>query len=146
MLRILPLLLFFLLPAIAVADSQPAMYTVHGKHNVIHLVGTVHMLQQADAVPNNINKAYGDSKQLLMEIDTSAMDASAIQEVMLTSGMLPEDETLESRVGSAVYGKVKNAAHNAGVDMTMLDRMRPSSKRFGTNPNLNPNENIIFYT
>ncbi len=118
-------LILILLSHVAAADSQPVTYTIQGKHNVLHLIGTVHLLQPSDSLPSNINRAYVDSKQLLMEIDTSAMDPMAIQETMLTSGMLPEDETLESKLDAATYNKLKSAAQTAGMDILMLEHMRP---------------------
>jgi len=118
-------MLLLLLTATVTVNAQPAMYTVQGKHNVLHLIGTVHMLQSTDALPENFSKAYADASQLLMEVDTSAMDPMALQELMLTAGMLPEDETLESYVGAATYIKVKSAAKEAGLGMDMLDHMRP---------------------
>ncbi len=114
-----------LLPLLASADSQPATYTVQGKHNVLHLVGTVHLLQQSDVLPASINRDYEDAKQLLLEIDTSSLDPMALQETMLTLGMLPEDETLETKLDAATYSKLKAAAQTAGMDMMMLDHMRP---------------------
>jgi uncharacterized protein YbaP (TraB family) len=114
-----------LLPFIALADSQPAMYTVHGKHNVVHLVGTVHLLQQNEPVPANISQAYADASQLLMEIDTSKADPMAIQELVIESGMLMPPMTLEQRIGAASYARVKSAAESAGLDVALFDQMRP---------------------
>jgi uncharacterized protein YbaP (TraB family) len=117
--------LLFLLPLLAHADSQPATYTVQGKHNVVHLVGTVHLLQDNEALPANITRSYADAKQLLLEIDTSSMDAMAVQETVMSLGMLSEEETLESKLDAATYNKLKAAAQTAGLDMMIVDHLRP---------------------
>src|SRR4051812_45252377 len=102
--------LLCLLPLLANAESQPATYTVQGKHNVLHLVGTVHLLQDNEVLPGNITRGYADAKQLLLEIDTSAMDPLAIQQTMLSLGMLDEDESLETKLDAVTYSKLKAAA------------------------------------
>ncbi|HVY24608.1 MAG TPA: TraB/GumN family protein [Steroidobacteraceae bacterium] len=121
------MLAFFLLltGAVTAVDAQPAIYTVQGRHNVLHLVGTVHLLQQSDVLPDNINHAYADSKQLLMEVDTSAMDPLAVQESMMSSGMLPDDKTLETELDAATYSRLKSVVEEAGLQMAMLNHMRP---------------------
>jgi len=111
--------------ATAWADSQPATYTVQGRHNVAHLVGTVHFLQNSESLPTNISNAYADSKQLLLEIDTSTTDSLSTQEMMLSMGSLPEDVTLADKLDKATYNKLKSAAENAGLEVMMLDHMRP---------------------
>jgi len=88
-------------------------------------VGTVHVLQNNEILPANVNKSYADSKQLLLEIDTSAMDPMGTQQIMLSLGMLPEDESLADKLDKATYSKLKQAAENAGLEVMMLDRMRP---------------------
>jgi uncharacterized protein YbaP (TraB family) len=98
---------------------------VQGKHNVVHLVGTVHLLQNSEAIPSNIIKAYSDSKELLLEIDTNAMDPMSTQQLMLSMGLLPEDVSLEDKLDKNTYSKLKQAAENAGLDIMMLQRMRP---------------------
>jgi uncharacterized protein YbaP (TraB family) len=122
---ILSTLLCLLLPLLANADSQPATYTVQGKHNVLHLVGTVHLLQDSEVLPSNITRGYADAKQLLLEIDTTAMDPMSTQQTMLSLGMLDEDESLETKLDAATYSKLKAAAQAAGLDMMIADHMRP---------------------
>jgi len=117
--------LLVLLPLLANADSQPATYTVQGKHNVLHLVGTVHLLQDSETLPASITRSYADAKRLLLEIDTSSMDPMEVQVTVMSLGMLPEDESLESRLDAATYNKLKTAAETAGLDMMIVDRLRP---------------------
>jgi len=123
--RLLLCSLCWLLVPSASADSRPATYTVQGKHNVIHLVGTVHLLQNSEALPANIAKAYADSEQLLLEIDTNAMDPLTTQQMMLSLGLQADEETLADKLDATIYSKLKAAAQNAGIDIMMLDHMRP---------------------
>lgn len=119
------LLTALLLPLVALAAPQPAMYTVHGKHNVLHLVGTVHLLQQNEPVPSNISNVYTNVSQLLMEIDTSTADPMAIQSLIIDSGVLSPPMNLQQRVGATTYARVKSAVETIGLDMALFDQMRP---------------------
>ena len=119
-------LLSSLLATIASADSsQPAIYTVHGKYNTMYLVGTIHLLQADESLPGNINHAYQDAKQLLMEVDTSELDPLSTQAAMMELGMLPEGKTLATELDATAYNKLQSTAKTMGVDIDMLASMRP---------------------
>jgi uncharacterized protein YbaP (TraB family) len=105
--------------------AEPAIWEVKGKHNTVFLVGTIHMLNGEAQLPANILRAYKDSKQLLMEIDMDDMDPMAAQASTLTLGMLPEGQTLSSRLDADTNKKLKATAAKLGLDAGMLESFQP---------------------
>lgn len=108
----------------ALADD-PAIWSVQGKHNTIHLVGTVHFLRPEDKLPGNIEAAYDRSEKLLMEIDMDDLDLGDVQQTMLQLGLLPPEDSLRKRLGEQAYAKLQQRAGKLGLDAAMLDRMQP---------------------
>lgn len=105
--------------------ADPAVWEVKGRYNTVYLVGTIHMLSNDEPLPGNILRAYRDSKRLLMEINTNDMDPLATQAATLTLGMLPEGQTLSSRLNADTNKKLKAAAGKLGLDAGMLESFQP---------------------
>jgi uncharacterized protein YbaP (TraB family) len=101
------------------------VWEVKGKHNTVYLIGTIHMLSSDEQLPGNILRAYRDSKKLLMEIDMDDMDPMSAQASTLTLGMLPEGQTLSSRLDADTNRKLKVAASKLGMDAAMLESFQP---------------------
>jgi len=59
-------------------DAGPlhALWEVHGKHNTVYLLGSIHVLRPSDyPLAPAVLKAYADSKSLVMEINLAEMDS-----------------------------------------------------------------------
>lgn len=116
----------FCFVGLAQADSaHPAIWTAQGKHNTVYLVGTMHYLHPEDALPDAITQVYARSKKLLMEIDLDDLSTAEAQQSMLQSGLLPDNETLEQRLGAHAYAELSKQATKLGVDTGLLSRFQP---------------------
>jgi uncharacterized protein YbaP (TraB family) len=100
------------------ADTPHCLWEIHGKHNTVYLLGSIHVLRPSDyPLAPAVLAAYADAKALLMEIDLSEMDTAEVQSEMLASAMLPEGKTLPDVLGAQRYARAAGLAHDVGVEL-----------------------------
>jgi uncharacterized protein len=109
------------------ADSTPhCLWELHGKHNTVYLLGSIHVLRPSDyPLAPAVLEAYARAQSLVMEIDLSATDSEAVQSEMLSSAMLPEGKSLPGILGSRRYGRAASLAHDVGVELSTFDQFAP---------------------
>lgn len=109
------------------ADSAlHCLWELHGKHNTVYLLGSIHVLRAQDyPLAPAVLKAYADSKSLLMEINLGDIDAADLQSEMLSSAMLPEGSNLAQILGPQRYAHAASLAHDVGVDLATFDQFAP---------------------
>jgi uncharacterized protein YbaP (TraB family) len=109
------------------ADStQHALWEVHGKHNTVYLLGSIHVLRPSDyPLAPAMMKAYGDAKALFMEVDLSQIDSVKMQTELLASARLPEGKTLQGIMGDQRYRHAQTLAQEIGVDIGIFDAFAP---------------------
>ncbi len=109
------------------ADSSlHALWELHGKHNTVYLLGSIHVLRPEDyPLAPAVLHAYADAKALLMEINLDEIDSAQVQGEMLSGAMLPEGKTLPQVLGPQRYAHAASLAHDAGVDLSMFDQFAP---------------------
>ena len=110
----------------AADDTRHTLWELHGKHNTVYLLGSIHVLRAADyplAAP--LLAAYADSKALVMELNLEDLDMSALQSEMLQSALLPEGRTLADVLGRDRYAHAAASARELGIDLANLDRFAP---------------------
>src|SRR5580698_1859276 len=103
-----------------------ALWELHGKHNTVYLMGSIHVLRPSDyPLAPAMLKAYGDAKALFMEIDLSEIDSPRMQIELLASARLPEGKTLPSIMGKQRYERAGALAREVGVDISIFDAFAP---------------------
>lgn len=105
--------------------AEPAIWQVKGKHNTIYVLGTIHLLPNDEPLPDNIDKAYREAEQLLMEIDMDDLDPFATQALMLKLGMQPAGQTLTKQLDTDTNRQLQNAAAGIGFDANVLTQFQP---------------------
>jgi uncharacterized protein len=112
---------------LARADSaRHILWQVHGKHNTVYLLGSIHVLRDKDyPLPQAITNAYAHAARLVMEIDLDDIDMGAMQTEMLGAAQLPEGETLTHVLGPARYARAQAAVTDLGLDIGMFDGFAP---------------------
>src|SRR5579871_4559219 len=95
-----------------------SLWEVHGKHNTVYLLGSIHVLRASDypLAPAVIN-AYGNAKALYMEVNMDELDGEAVRTEMLSSAMMPEDKQLPSVLGKERYTHAYSLAHSVGIEL-----------------------------
>jgi uncharacterized protein len=108
------------------AQAASPVWAIKGPHNTVYLAGSVHLLPSKDAaLPAGFERAYADSRRLVMELDLAKTDPLAIAAWLGQHGALPEGSTLKEVVGEARYTRLAAAAAGLGLPTQMLDSQAP---------------------
>jgi uncharacterized protein YbaP (TraB family) len=103
-----------------------SLWELHGKHNTVYLMGSIHVLRQSDyPLAPAMLEAYGNSKAVIMEVNLEEISSAQVQTEMLASAMLPDNKTLPDILGKTRYGRADALAHEVGVDLSMFDQFAP---------------------
>jgi uncharacterized protein YbaP (TraB family) len=111
----------------ALADgSLHALWEVHGKHNTVYILGSIHVLRPSDypLAPAMLN-AYSAAQIIYMEVNLQELDSQAVQAEMLSSAIMPEDKGLPAVLGKERYGRAYALAHEVGVELPSFDQFAP---------------------
>jgi uncharacterized protein YbaP (TraB family) len=123
--RLIAFLLALVVANLAFADEHHPLWMVHGKHNKVYLLGSIHLLPASEALPAVTEEAYRDAEKIVMEIDLDDLDPGAAQKLTMELGVFPPGQTLAAQLGPEAAAKVDADAKRLGVSMAMLDQFRP---------------------
>jgi uncharacterized protein YbaP (TraB family) len=103
-----------------------SLWELHGKHNTVYLLGSIHVLRHSDyPLAPVILQAYRDAKSVLMEVNLEEISSEQVQAEMLGSAVLPERKTLPDVLGRERYGRADALAHEVGVELSLFDQFAP---------------------
>src|SRR5450631_860634 len=121
------LLSSLLLCVAASADGAlHALWELHGKHNTVYLLGSIHVLRQSDyPLAPAVLHAYGDVDSIFMEVNLAELDAQRMQTELLASARLPEGKTLPGIMGDERYKRAQSLAREIGIDLGIFDAFAP---------------------
>jgi uncharacterized protein YbaP (TraB family) len=116
------------LPAAPIRAQAPRnfLWKVSTPTGALYLVGSIHLLTK-DYYPLNpsLDAAFKDADVLVEEADLAEMEAPATQFKLLTRGLLPANQTLDSVVSAATYGLVTKRVATLGIPLEPLRRFKP---------------------
>jgi uncharacterized protein YbaP (TraB family) len=103
-----------------------ALWELHGKHNTVYILGSIHVLRPTDypLAPAVLN-AYGNAKSIFMEVNLQEIDSQQIQMELLASARLPEGKTLPDIMGTQRYARAGALAREVGIDISIFDAFAP---------------------
>jgi uncharacterized protein YbaP (TraB family) len=108
------------------AEAASPVWAVRGAHNTVYLAGSIHMLPADDAaLPPGFERAYADSKKLVLEMDLAKLDPLEATAWMMDHGSLPAGTHLKDVLGEQRYQRVSAAAAGLGLPMSGLDTLAP---------------------
>jgi uncharacterized protein YbaP (TraB family) len=103
-----------------------SLWELHGKHNTVYLLGSIHVLRPSDYPLSPVMlEAYRDAKSVLMEVNLQEISSQQVQAEMLGSAVLPEGKTLTGVLGKERYGRADALAHAVGVELSLFDQFAP---------------------
>jgi uncharacterized protein len=112
--------------AAARADGLHPLWELHGKHNTVYLLGSIHVLRPSDyPLAPIVLRAYGSAKSVLMEINLAEADSAEMQAQLLASAQLPEGQSLKDIMGKERYERAQALARDVGVELSTFDRFKP---------------------
>lgn len=117
------LLLLALAGSVRAADA-PFLWEVQGPAATHYLAGSVHLLSQsAYPLPAALERAYVETRQLVLETDPGALAAPALQREMLDRGV--SSKGLRAEVGEPMYARVRKQATQLDVPESVCDAFKP---------------------
>jgi len=120
-------LCFLALGGAARADTAlHSLWELHGKHNTVYLLGSIHVLRPSDyPLPAVVQDAYRNAASLVMEINLADIDAEQIQAQMLASALLPEGKSLPQVMGQSRYARAQSLTRDLGFELSTFDLFAP---------------------
>jgi len=120
-------LIGLVLCAAARADvALHSLWELHGKHNTVYLLGSIHVLRLSDyPLPAAMLEAYGNAKAMLMEVDLGEMASPQVQSELLAGARLPEGKTLPEVLGKERYALAERQAREVGIELSAFDQFAP---------------------
>lgn len=115
------------LPALADQDGNALpLWTVEGAKNRVFLLGSVHMLREADhPLPAAFFAAYDEAEALVMEMDITAVDPMATQAMVNELGLIGDGRTLADWLGPEDFADAEALASRANIPLAMLNGVEP---------------------
>jgi len=103
-----------------------SLWELHGKHNTVYLLGSIHVLRRSDyPLAQPIMDAYANARALFMEVDLEELGSQQVQSEMLGSAVLPKGKTLPDILGNERYARAHALAHEVGVNLANFDSFAP---------------------
>jgi uncharacterized protein YbaP (TraB family) len=103
-----------------------SLWELHGKHNTVYLLGSIHVLRPSDyPLAQVVLDAYGSAKSVMMEIDLQDIDPAKAHAEMLSTATLPEGKSLPDVLGPRRYAHAADLAHGLGIELSSFDEFAP---------------------
>jgi hypothetical protein len=115
-----------MVPVHAQSRTRNFLWKVASKAGVVYLVGSVHLLTE-DYYPLSpaLDVAFNDSDLLVEEADLSELETPSSQMKMLTRGMLPANQSIETVVSPATFALVTRRVNGLGIPLDPLKHFKP---------------------
>jgi uncharacterized protein YbaP (TraB family) len=108
------------------AAALHSLWELHGKHNTVYILGSIHVLRPSDyPLAPAVLDAYGSAKSLLMEVNLDEIDPQAMQSELLASALLPKGCSLPAILGKQRYDHAGALAREVGVELAAFDQFAP---------------------
>ena len=113
-------------PLWAAGEKLPVWKVTGGNAEVV-LLGSVH-LAFADIYPlrSEIEDAFANSDQLVVEVDVGAHNARAMQQMLLQRGILPEGELLSGQLSQPVWLALQRYLKSRALPLEGFVTMHPA--------------------
>jgi uncharacterized protein len=107
--------------------SKSALWRIHGDHNVVYLLGSVHILPKS-AYPLHpaLERAFADSQQVAFEVDISRATGGQVREAFSEIGTYPRGDDLSHHVSPITLQIVKLVCVQLGVSYEKAKRFKPN--------------------
>jgi uncharacterized protein YbaP (TraB family) len=108
------------------ALASPAMWTVHGRHGVVVLFGSVHLLPAGlQWKTPALEAALGKAEDLWFEVSLDQLNDERAARLSARLGALPAQEKLWDHLTAAQRVRVERAAVDLGLDPSRLAGQKP---------------------
>jgi uncharacterized protein len=118
--------LAFLCGGVRADGPTHALWEIHGRHNTVYLLGSIHVLRPSDyPLAPELLDAYSHAQSLYMEVNLQDRDMQTMQVELLASATLPPGKTLPGILGKLRYDHAAALARDVGVELSNFDGFAP---------------------
>jgi len=108
------------------ARAAPPLWVVHGRHGLIFLFGSVHILPpDLNWEPARLKRAVAHAKEVWFEIPLDNASMAAASQAAEAEGLQPPGHTLSAELSPADDARMAKLAETYAVPMAELDRLKP---------------------
>lgn len=120
--RFLPLALLSLCAACAQAEPpRPLLWKVSDANNSLYLLGSFHLLKEADyPLAASTGAAFADAEALVFELPPSELNAPALAEKMQKAALRVDGTTLQQSLPPETWRKLEDFGKSRGIAITGL--------------------------
>ena len=107
--------------------SKSALWRIRGEHNVVYLLGSVHILPK-NAYPLHpaLERAFADSQQVAFEVDISRATGGQVRQAFSEIGTYPRGDDLSHHVSPLTLQIVKLTCAQLGVSYEKAKKFKPN--------------------
>jgi uncharacterized protein YbaP (TraB family) len=112
--------------AVRADGALHSLWELHGKHNTVYILGSIHVLRPSDyPLSPAVLDAYSGAKSVFMEVNLDEIDSQQMQSELLASALLPAGKSLPVILGSQRYARADALAREVGVELSAFDQFAP---------------------
>jgi uncharacterized protein YbaP (TraB family) len=109
-----------------IRSSKNCLWRIQSEQNTVYLMGSLHLLKKENyPLHKEIEKAFEDSKVLVLEVDLGEANDPRTQQMMLMKGMFTDGRTLEKAIDEKTYDLAKMKLGELGVDIAPFNNFKP---------------------
>lgn len=122
---VLVVFLFISLPGQA-AHDRTFFWQVKNKQATVYLLGSIHVARD-DFYPlrKEIQNAFENSNQLVVEVDMSAVKPEEIKAYLSEKGVLEQGKTIKDVLSREVYQQLEKTTEELGVPFKFIETLKP---------------------
>lgn len=105
---------------------KSTLWRVSSGENSVYLLGSLHLLKRENYPLNeSIENAFDHSQTLVLEVDMESMTDPRTQEMMLSRGMLPQEDSFDKRISKETYELAREKTQELGLDISAFKQFKP---------------------
>ena len=138
----------------APTPARALLWRVSDADNSLDLLGSFHALRGEDyPLPAAVDAAFAESEALAFEVPPAEMESPELAKQMMSAGMLPEGQTLQSKLTAATWHRLDVYCSKNGLQAQNMQRFAPwfvslmlslrEMQKLGFDPKLGMDRNLM---
>jgi uncharacterized protein len=108
------------------AGSKVTLWKVRGDHNVLYLLGSVHVLsQKCYPLKPALDRAFEDSRRVVFEIDLNRFTSASFRQEFRKTALYPPGQSLSKKISPETAELLKQVLPVYGLTLGRVEHLRP---------------------
>jgi uncharacterized protein YbaP (TraB family) len=109
-----------------VGKSKATLWKVHGDHNSVYLLGSIHVLsKQTYPLKPVLERAFQDADQVAFEIDLARFDQKSFSKEFSRTAYYPPGQSLSSKLTPKTIELLNSVLPSYGLSLKRVEHLRP---------------------